>query len=128
VRLLRANRAISAPSLHSRIVHIRICFAETWFASEETGSIFLLFGAKQTIALNSVTSLFNPALTSVASNSQMNPPYRPTESADYPINKAGVLLRLRTPGFFGPLPIGQKFRKRLVKETPAGDILPLLGL
>ena len=47
---------ISAPSLRSRIFHIQSFSAETWFAIAETGSRFLLFGNKQTIARNSITS------------------------------------------------------------------------
>jgi hypothetical protein len=49
-RLLKANRLVCVVSLQSRFSHIRNFLAETRFASAETGSIFLLVDAKQTIA------------------------------------------------------------------------------
>jgi hypothetical protein len=54
------NRQVCASSLQSRIFHIQNSLAETWFGRAETGSTFLLFGTKQTSALNDITSPFGP--------------------------------------------------------------------
>ena len=56
------------PSLHSRIFHIHFFSGDLVFASAETGSTFLLFGTKRTIALNSITSLFGPIADMTLSN------------------------------------------------------------